>query len=134
TYIFTQYNNRDNFGKIQFANIGTGFNPLVYEYDPEQNLTLLPSNKAHNILGIRDIRYYDVKTPTAIFVYHNAMRNGVALNSTYTQNIGKTFNFAIEYMGLRSLGNYSNNLAVNNNTVDRKSTRLNSSHVKISYA
>ncbi len=117
TYIFTQYNNRDNFGKIQFANIGTGFNPLIYEHNPEQNLTLLPFNKAHNILGIKDIRYYDVKTPTAIFVYHNAMRNGVALNSTYTQNIGKTFNFAIEYMGLRSLGNYSNNLAVNNNTV-----------------
>jgi hypothetical protein len=32
------------------------------------------------------------------------MKQGAALNSTYTQNIGKNFNFAVEYMGLRSQG------------------------------
>src|SRR5690606_3202365 len=31
TFAFTQWNNRDNFGRIQFANIGSGFNPLVFE-------------------------------------------------------------------------------------------------------
>ena len=31
TFIFSQYNNKDNFGKIQFANIGSGFQPLVFE-------------------------------------------------------------------------------------------------------
>lgn len=30
SYIYTQYNNRDNFGKVQFANIGSGFQNLVY--------------------------------------------------------------------------------------------------------
>lgn len=117
TYIFTQYNNKDNFGRVQFANIGSGFNPLSYEVNPEQDLSLLPSNKSYGILGINDIKYYDVKTPTATFVYHNAMRNGAALRSTYTQNIGKRFNFAIEYMGLRSQGLYRNSLASNNNTL-----------------
>lgn len=117
TYVFTQWNNRDNFGRIQFANIGAGFNPLVYELNPEQNLTLLPENKSFGFLGIKDIRYYDVKTPTTTFIYHNAMRNGAALNSTYTQNIGNNFNFALEYMGLRSQGIYNNSLAANNNTV-----------------
>src|SRR5690606_9462736 len=63
TYVFTQWNNRDNFGQIQFANIGSGFNPLVYEVSTEQNLALLPENKSFGILGIGDIRYYDVKTP-----------------------------------------------------------------------
>lgn len=117
TYIFSQYNNRDNFGRVQFANIGAGFNPLSYEVNAEQNLSLLPSNKSYVIMGINDIRYYDVKTPTATFIYHTAMRNGAALQSTYTQNIGKRFNFALEYMGLRSEGMYRNSLAANNSTL-----------------
>ncbi|OCA78257.1 hypothetical protein BBH99_09120 [Chryseobacterium contaminans] len=117
TYIFSQYNNNDNFGRVQPANIGAGFNPLVFEVNAEQNLSLLPSNKSYMILGANDVKYYDVKTPTATFIYHNAMRNGAALRSTYTQNIGKRFNFALEYMGLRSQGLYRNSLAANNNTL-----------------
>lgn len=117
SYIFSQYNNRDNFGKIQFANIGSGFQDLVFRVNPEQNLTLLPTNKSHFIIGANDVKYYDVKTPTTSFVYHSAMRNGAALQSTYTQNFGKNFNFAAEYMGLRSQGFYDNSLAASNNTL-----------------
>lgn len=117
TYIFSQYNNRDNFGRAQAANIGAGFNPLSYEVNAEQNLSLLPTNKSYMIMGADEVRYYDVKTPTATFVYHTAMKNGAALKSTYTQNIGKRFNFAVEYMGLRSQGFYRNSLAANNNTL-----------------
>lgn len=117
TNIFSQYNNRDNFGRVQFANIGAGFNPLSYEVNSEQNLSLLPSNKSYVIMGANDIKYYDVKTPTATFIYHTAMRNGAALQSTYTQNIGKRFNFAIQYDGLRSEGMYRNSLAANNTTL-----------------
>ncbi|AZA81745.1 hypothetical protein C1637_03980 [Chryseobacterium lactis] len=117
THIFSQYNNHDNFGRVQPANVGSGFNPLVFEVNAEQNLSLLPSNKSYMILGANDVKYYDVKTPTASFIYHNAMRNGAVLRSTYTQNIGKRFNFALEYMGLRSQGMYRNSLAANNNTI-----------------
>ncbi|SMP07601.1 putative porin [Chryseobacterium profundimaris] len=117
TYIFSQYNNKDNFGRVQVANIGAGFNPLTYELNPEQNLALLPTNKSYGILGANDIHYYDVKTPTATFIYHNAMKNGAALSSSYTQNIGKRFNFSLEYTGLRSQGMYRNSLASNNNTL-----------------
>ncbi|MDH6251946.1 hypothetical protein M2347_001673 [Chryseobacterium sp. H1D6B] len=117
TYIFSQYNNKDNFGRAQFANVGSGFNPLSFEVNAEQNLSLLPTNKSYGIIGINDVKYYDVKTPTATFVYHNSMKNGAALKSTYTQNIGKRFNFALEYMGLRSQGLYRNSLASNNNTL-----------------
>ena len=114
TFIFTQYNNRDNFGKVQFANVGSGFNPLVFEVDPEQNLSLLPTNKSYLLKRISDVKYYDVKTPTTAFIYHNSVRNGAVLQSTYTQNIGKEFNFAVEYTGLRSQGHYRNSLAANN--------------------
>lgn len=114
TFIFSQYNNRDNFGKVQFANVGSGFNPLVFEVDTEQNLSLVPTNKSYFIKGINEVNYYDVKTPTTAFVYHNSVRNGAVLQSTYTQNIGKEFNFAVEYTGLRSQGHYRNSLASNN--------------------
>lgn len=117
TYLFSQYINRDNFGRAQVANIGAGFNPLTYEVIPEQNLALLPTNKSYWILGVDDIDYYDVKTPTATFIYHNAMKNGAALKSMYTQNIGKRFNFSLQYSGLRSQGMYRNSLASNNNTL-----------------
>lgn len=117
TYAYTQYNNRDNFGKVQFANIGAGFQDLVFVHNPEQNLTLLPAGKSHFIFGINDIKYYDVKTPTTSFIYHTAMRNGAALQTTYTQNIGKNFNFSVEYMGLRSQGFYTHSLAANNSTI-----------------
>ncbi|MCD9854147.1 putative porin [Epilithonimonas sp. JDS] len=117
SYIVTQYNKKDNFGKIQSANIGSGFQNLVYEKNAEQNLNLLPENKSFYIKGENDINYYDVKTPTTTFFYNNAMKNGGQLQTTYTQNVGKNFNFAIEYMGLRSQGLYQNSLASSNNTI-----------------
>lgn len=116
-YRFTQFNNRDNFGKIQFTNVGSGFQDLVFSVNKEQNLALLPTKKSHYILGINDIRYYDVKTPTTSFVYHNAINQGGILQSTYTQNFGKNLNVAIEYMGLRSQGLYRRELAASNNFI-----------------
>ena len=77
----------------------------------------MPENKSFYIKGENDINYYDVKTPTTTFFYNNAMKNGGQLQTTYTQNVGKNFNFAIEYMGLRSQGLYKNSLASSNNTV-----------------
>ena len=61
TYIFSQHNNKDNFGRVQPANIGSGFNPLIFEVNDEQNLSLLPSNKSYMIIGANDVKYYDVK-------------------------------------------------------------------------
>jgi hypothetical protein len=88
---------------------------LVFSVNKEQNLALLPTNKSHFIVGIDDVKYYDVKTPTTSFVYHNAMKQGAALTTTYTQNVGKNFNIAVEYMGLRSQGLYRRSLASSNN-------------------
>ena len=116
-YQFTQFNNKDNFGKIQFSNMGSGFQQLIYETNSEEDLALFPTKKSFTFLGIKDIKYYDVKTPTTIFHYHNGYNNGGSLQSTYTQNIGKRFNFAIEYMGLRSQGFYQRDLASSNNSI-----------------
>ena len=116
-YQFTQFNNKDNFRKIQFSNMGSGFQQLIYETNSEEDLALLPTKKSFTFLGVKDVKYYDVKTPTTIFHYHNGYNNGGTLQSTYTQNIGKRFNFAIEYMGLRSQGFYQRDLASSNNSI-----------------
>ncbi|MDL1913550.1 MAG: hypothetical protein FDW93_03375 [Bergeyella sp.] len=116
-YRFSQYNTRDNFGKIMFANIGSGFQDLIFSVDTKKSLSLIPTNKSYVILGEGDIKYYDVKTPTTSFIYHSAMRSGGVLQSRYTQNVGKNFNFALEYKGLRSQGYYTNSLASNNHTL-----------------
>lgn len=117
SYIYTQYNNKNNFGKIQFANIGAGFQDLIFRREEKSILNLLPTNKSHSIIAPDEVKYYDVKTPTTSFLYHTAMKNGAALQSTYTQNFGKNFNFSAEYMGLRSQGFYNNSLAANNNVI-----------------
>ena len=52
------------------------------------------------------------------------MKQGEALKTTYTQNVGKNFNVALEYMGLRSQGVYQRELASSNNFV--LSSRFNS--------
>lgn len=116
-YIFTQYNNRDNFGYLPFANIGAGFNPLQWYQNPKSSLAVLPTRKSFYLFGPEEIRYYDVKTPTTSFVFHNAVRQGVNLQTTYSQNIRKDFNVSVQYMGLRSQGNYSNELAAGSNVL-----------------
>ncbi|QCX52964.1 putative porin [Elizabethkingia sp. JS20170427COW] len=115
TFVFSQFNNKDNFGKVQFPNVGSRFNPMAYEQNAQQNLAVLPTGKSFNIISADEIKYYDVKTPTTSFIYHNSVSTGAVLHSQYTQNIGKNFNFAINYMGLRSKGVYQRDLAVNNN-------------------
>lgn len=123
-YRFTQYNNQDNFGKVPFANMGAGFQDLIFSINKNQNLALVPTNKSYFLIPEEEIRYYDVKTPTTSFVYHSAMKQGGALQSTYTQNIGKDFNIALEYMGLRSQGFYRRELSASNNFI--LSSRYNS--------
>lgn len=117
SYEFTRYNNQDDFGKVYFPNIGSGFQSLVFEVNSDQDLSLLPTKKSAFIKNIDNINYYDVKTPTTAFVFHNGVKNGGVLQTTYTQNIGKQYNFAIEYMGLRSEGFYKRELAASSNFI-----------------
>lgn len=117
SYRLTQYNNKDNYGSIQFANIGSGFQRLLFRPDSFPIHDLLPERKSFFYIESDSVKYYDVKTPTTSFLYHSAMRNGAALQSTYTQNVGRNFNIALEYMGLRSEGFYTNSLAANNHTL-----------------
>jgi len=115
TFIFSQFNNKNNFGKISFPNSGQPFNNLIYEPNYHQNLALYPTGKSLNIIPTDSIKYYDIKTPTTSFIFHTAPEKGNVLNSTYTQNISKNLNLYIEYLGLRAEGLYQRNLSASNN-------------------
>ncbi len=104
-YRYTQFNNKDNFHKTPFNNIGQPFNTIIMDSEPS-DFFLLPSGKKQNYIPSDSIRYYDVKTPTTEFIFHNGMREGQALSTLFTHSINKNINYGIEYKGLRSLGHY----------------------------
>lgn len=108
---YNQTNHRDNYGKISFVNHNQVLLPLLFEGDYTYAHQILPSVKIPFLIPSSQVQYYDVKTPTTSFYYHNAIRNGAVLKSTYTQNFGKNLNIAVDYIGIRSQGLYLRNLS-----------------------
>ncbi len=106
---FTQ---RDFFGAMPFPNIGQTFNPL--EYRPAYNdFQLIPTGKSFNLINEKQVRYYDVKTPTTEFVYENGVKEGQYLSTLFTHSPNKQWNYSLRYRGLRSDGRYKRQLAAN---------------------
>ncbi len=105
-YRYTQFNNRDNFGKQAFNNVGQPFNTLFFKLAGDNHLQLLPEGKEQVYLYKDSVRYFDVKTPTTEFIFHNGMKEGQVLGTLFTHNINSQFNYALQYKGVRSLGHY----------------------------
>ncbi len=104
-YRYTQFNNQSNFRKQPFNNIGQPFNTLIFE-QPHSRIMLLPFGKEQVYVPADSVRYFDVKTPTTEFVFHNGMREGQGLRTLFTHNINQNLNYSLEYRGIRSLGHY----------------------------
>ncbi len=105
-YRYTQSNNRDNFAQIAFNNLGQPYNTLLYRINKTPTLILLPKGKEQIYTPVEEIRYFDVKTPTTEFIYHNGFKEGQGLSTLFTHNLNSQLNYAIEYKGIRSLGHY----------------------------
>ncbi len=105
-------NHKKNFDKLLFSNIGSGFQKITPgRYSSiQQDINLLPEIKSFFYIPKDSVHYYSVATPTTSFNFNSGIKNGAALQSHYTQNIGKNFNFSIGYQGIRSLGLYQNDL------------------------
>ncbi|MDR3273504.1 MAG: putative porin [Flavobacteriaceae bacterium] len=108
------YNHKDYFGTMPFSNIGQVFNPLLYTADLASPIDLIPFGKKYYLLGINDIRYFDVQTPMTEFLYNNGYKEGHSLSSLFTHNPNSQINYSIQYNGLRSQGKYQNQLAAIN--------------------
>lgn len=110
------YLRKDEFNLMPFANMGQTYNTLSEDF---QSISLLPEFGARarhfNYMEIEDINYFHVPTPLTELMYKSAFEQGQLLDALFTVNTSKQFNFSIAYKGLRSLGNYQNNLTSTGN-------------------
>lgn len=101
------YLRKDYFDVLPFSNIGQTFNTLSYNFNDEKLMPVFGSRALHfNYKEINDVYYYYVPTPFTELMYKTAFEQGQLLESMFTVNTSKQFNFSIGYKGLRSLGKY----------------------------
>ncbi len=110
------YLQKDNFGLMQFANIGQTYNSLYYKDINNSTVPMFGAQARHNnYYDHDDIDYYEVPTPWTRLTYKTGVEQGQLLDAFFTVNLSKQFNFSIAYKGLRSLGNYQNALTSSGN-------------------
>ena len=110
------YLRRDNFGLLQFSNVGQTYNSLAYSFD-RLNLKPLFAAQSHhfNYKEIDQVDYYHVPTPFTELYYKTAYVQGQQMDALFTVNTSPQFNFSVGYKGVRSLGNYQNILTSTGN-------------------
>ncbi|MEH6538159.1 MAG: putative porin [Psychroserpens sp.] len=110
------YLRKDNFGLMQFANLGQTYNRLTRDFSTSNLLPLFGARARHfNYFEVEDVNYYEVPTPFTELFYKTAFQQGQLLDAFFTVNTSKQFNFSIAYKGLRSLGNYQHTLTSTGN-------------------
>ena len=110
------YLRKDLFGLMPFANEGQSYTRLKYSL---KKYTSLPTTghdaKKFNFMEVDDISYYSVATPFTELYFKTVMQQGQNLDAFITVNTAPQFNFSAAYKGLRSLGNYINQLSSTGN-------------------
>lgn len=112
------YLRRDNFGLLQFSNVGQTYNSLVYNFDRLNLMPLFVAQSHHfNYKETGDVSYYNVPTPLTELYFKTAYEQGQQLDAFFTVNTSPQFNFSVEYKGVRSLGKYQHILTSTGNFV-----------------
>ncbi|MEP6804941.1 MAG: putative porin [Flavobacterium sp.] len=102
---------KDDFGLLPFSNIGQTFNILQYSltnFSPYPEIGF--SGKHFNYMEADQINYYSVATPLTELFFNTTINKGQNVDSFITLNTSKNLNFSIAYKGLRSEGDYINQL------------------------
>jgi hypothetical protein len=110
------YLRKDNFGLLAFANEGQTYNTLQYSltaFSPYPEFGF--KAKHFNFLEANQIRYSSVATPVTELYFKSVMQKGQSLDAFFTINTSPRLNFSIAYKGLRSEGNYINQLSSTGN-------------------
>ena len=110
------YLRKDNFGLLPFTNIGQTYNTLQYsltDFSPYPEIGF--KGKSFNFLEANQIQYYSVATPLTELFFNTTINKGQNVDSFITLNTSKNLNFSVAYRGLRSQGNYINQLASTGN-------------------
>ncbi|MFY0603045.1 MAG: putative porin [Flavobacteriaceae bacterium] len=107
---------KDNFELLAFHNQGQTFNSLGYSFN---NISSFPdigrSAKQFFYIKKKEVKYYQVPTPTTEILYRTGLQQGQVLDALFTLNFSKRFNASIAYKGIRSLGQYRRSLASQGN-------------------
>ena len=102
---------KDNFELLAFHNQGQTFTNLGYNFSILSSLPDIGFKaKQFGYIGVKDIKYYEVPTPTTEILYRTGLQQGQVLESLFTLNFSKRLNISIAYKGLRSLGQYRRSL------------------------
>ena len=105
------YLRKDIFGLLPFSNEGQPYNVLDFRLESNSPFPEFGYQAKHsNYLGVKDINYYSVATPLTELYFKSVMEQGQSLDAFITLNTSEQFNFSIAYKGLRSIGNYINQL------------------------
>lgn len=105
------YLRKDNFGLLPFSNIGQPYNTLQYglsDFSPYPEIGF--KAKHFDYMEVSDIRYYSVATPLTELFFNTTINKGQNVDSFITLNTSKNLNFSAAYRGLRSEGDYINQL------------------------
>ena len=112
------YLRRDNFGLLQFSNVGQTYNSLTYSFDSFHLKPLFAAQSHHfNYKEIEDVNYYHVPTPFTELYFKTAYEQGQQLDAFFTVNTSPQFNFSVGYKGVRSLGKYQHILTSTGNFI-----------------
>ncbi|MBP2284327.1 hypothetical protein H4V97_002645 [Flavobacterium sp. CG_23.5] len=110
------YLRNDTFGLLAFANDGQTYNTLQYSLTDFSAFPEFGFKAKHfNFLEANQIRYYSVATPITELYFKTTIKKGQSADSFITLNTSENLNFSIAYKGLRSEGQYINQLASTGN-------------------
>jgi len=102
---------KDDFGLLSFANIGQTYNTLQYSLTSFSPYPEIGFNGKHfNYMQADQINYYSAATPLTELFFNTTINKGQNVDSFITLNTSKNLNFSIAYKGLRSEGDYINQL------------------------
>ena len=107
---------KDNFGLMPFSNIGQTYNTLQYsltDFSPYPEIGF--KAKHFDYIEASEIRYYSVATPFTELFFNTTINKGQNVDSFITLNTSKNLNFFVAYRGLRSEGDYINQLVSTGN-------------------
>lgn len=107
---------KDDFGLLSFANIGQTYNTLQYSLTSFSPYPEIGFNGKHfNYIQADQINYYSAATPLTELFFNTTINKGQNVDSFITLNTSKNLNFSIAYRGLRSEGDYINQLVSSGN-------------------
>ena len=107
---------KDLFGLLPFPNEGQTYNTLQYSLTDFSPLPEFGFKAKHfNFLEANQIRYSSVATPVTELYFKSTMQKGQSTDAFLTLNTSENLNFSIAYRGLRSEGQYINQLASTGN-------------------